>query len=383
MAGAVFAAMERALLTNDTTIEFVAATRAHAPVQRRASRPRSSILLWATVLAVPHRHHVEVPQQAPIRSSAGRRSPAIVRVFLRFDAGPVSCSRRSTRQPRAVGRTRRTTSSWRSTPVSLGYVGFTSPRSRCGVVTGRSARAGSPSQADVVRGAFRRRRARRGWSYEARLAAWAGPGGERIVPPWSPARTCTGDGANARMLRVRDLTCSRHVLVDDPRHAPQLCFDSVHSFTESRIWILRSSQIVLTSIGLIGWRGDRLRSPGRIDSRRRGAFLFNNLLFAVFVCSPRHGVLIEAIGGASPSAGRSTCSSDPRLRALLLMAVTRAAVAQDEGRDAGATAAGSACSVRRADRRRGARPRPRSAGVTARASPRVRARQVILATSRT
>jgi cytochrome c-type biogenesis protein CcmF len=35
---------------------------------------------------------------------------------------------------------------------------------------------------------------------------------------------------------------------------------------------------------LIGWRGDQLRSPGRIDSplSREGAFLANNLLFAVF-----------------------------------------------------------------------------------------------------
>jgi cytochrome c-type biogenesis protein CcmF len=67
--------------------------------------------------------------------------------------------------------------------------------------------------------------------------------------------------------------------------------DSVHSFTESGIglWILSFfALIVLTSIGLIGWRGDRLRSPGRIDSplSREGAFLFNNLLFAVFaLCS--------------------------------------------------------------------------------------------------
>ena len=38
------------------------------------------------------------------------------------------------------------------------------------------------------------------------------------------------------------------------------------------------------SIGLIGWRGDRLRSPGVIDSpiSREGAFLANNVLFAVF-----------------------------------------------------------------------------------------------------
>ena len=34
----------------------------------------------------------------------------------------------------------------------------------------------------------------------------------------------------------------------------------------------------------MAWRGDRLRSPGRIDSpiSREGAFLANNLLFGAF-----------------------------------------------------------------------------------------------------
>ncbi len=42
--------------------------------------------------------------------------------------------------------------------------------------------------------------------------------------------------------------------------------------------------IVVVSVGLIGWRGDRLRSPGTIDSplSREGAFLANNVLFSVF-----------------------------------------------------------------------------------------------------
>ena len=42
--------------------------------------------------------------------------------------------------------------------------------------------------------------------------------------------------------------------------------------------------VVATGVGLIFWRGDRLRSPGSIDSpiSREGAFLVNNLLFAAF-----------------------------------------------------------------------------------------------------
>jgi cytochrome c-type biogenesis protein CcmF len=42
--------------------------------------------------------------------------------------------------------------------------------------------------------------------------------------------------------------------------------------------------VVLVSLGLIAWRGDRLRSPGVMDSpvSREGAFLANNVIFTVF-----------------------------------------------------------------------------------------------------
>ena len=41
---------------------------------------------------------------------------------------------------------------------------------------------------------------------------------------------------------------------------------------------------VAVSLGLIAWRGDRLRSPGAIDSplSREGAFLANNVIFTLF-----------------------------------------------------------------------------------------------------
>ena len=62
---------------------------------------------------------------------------------------------------------------------------------------------------------------------------------------------------------------------------------SVHSFSQSSIgpWLLTFFGIVVGSgIILIGWRGDKLRSPGAIDSpiSREGAFLANNVLFAAF-----------------------------------------------------------------------------------------------------
>ncbi len=63
--------------------------------------------------------------------------------------------------------------------------------------------------------------------------------------------------------------------------------NSIHAFGEGAVgpWLLAFfGLIVVVSLGLIAWRGDRLRSPGAIDSpmSREGAFLANNVLFTVF-----------------------------------------------------------------------------------------------------
>jgi cytochrome c-type biogenesis protein CcmF len=62
---------------------------------------------------------------------------------------------------------------------------------------------------------------------------------------------------------------------------------SVHAFTEGSIgaWLLGFFGLtVAVTLGLIGWRADRLRAPGSVDSpvSREGAFLANNVLFAGF-----------------------------------------------------------------------------------------------------
>ena len=62
---------------------------------------------------------------------------------------------------------------------------------------------------------------------------------------------------------------------------------SVHAFSNGSIGPYLLSffgLIVVVSLGLIAWRGDRLRSPGAIDSplSREGAFLANNVVFTVF-----------------------------------------------------------------------------------------------------
>lgn len=62
---------------------------------------------------------------------------------------------------------------------------------------------------------------------------------------------------------------------------------SVHAFGDGPVgtWLLAFfGLIVVVSLGLIAWRGDRLRSPGSIDSplSREASFLANNVLFTVW-----------------------------------------------------------------------------------------------------
>jgi len=88
--------------------------------------------------------------------------------------------------------------------------------------------------------------------------------------------------------------------------------NSVHAFSQSSIgaWLLTFLGVAaVTGIGLIAWRGDRLRTPGRIDSpvSREGAFLANNLLFAGFAFVVLLGtvfpLLVEALRNEKLSVG--------------------------------------------------------------------------------
>ena len=87
---------------------------------------------------------------------------------------------------------------------------------------------------------------------------------------------------------------------------------SVHSFTESGVGpaILGFfAVIVAVSLVLIAWRGDQLRTPGRIAApiSREGAFLANNALFAAFAFVVLLGtvfpLLVEAFDGRTISVG--------------------------------------------------------------------------------
>ena len=88
--------------------------------------------------------------------------------------------------------------------------------------------------------------------------------------------------------------------------------ESVHAFSDSDIgiWLLSFfGLVVAVTLGLIGWRGDRLRAPGRVDSplSREGSFLVNNVLFAGFAFVVLLGTVFplvaEAINDRAVSVG--------------------------------------------------------------------------------
>jgi cytochrome c-type biogenesis protein CcmF len=89
--------------------------------------------------------------------------------------------------------------------------------------------------------------------------------------------------------------------------------NSVHAFSQSAIgpWLLTFLGLcAFTAVGLVAWRGDKLRAPGRIDSpmSREAAFLLNNLLFAGFALVVLTGtvfpLLVEALQNKQITVGQ-------------------------------------------------------------------------------
>ena len=87
---------------------------------------------------------------------------------------------------------------------------------------------------------------------------------------------------------------------------------SVHAFSNSDIGPLLLGffgAVLAGGVGLIAWRGDRLRTPGGIDAAvsREGAFLLNNLLFVAFAFVVLLGtvfpLLYEALRGQQVTVG--------------------------------------------------------------------------------
>jgi cytochrome c-type biogenesis protein CcmF len=109
--------------------------------------------------------------------------------------------------------------------------------------------------------------------------------------------------------------------------------DSVHAFSDSLIGPLLLgffALVVLVTCGLIAWRGESLRAPGRLDAAvsREGSFLVNNLLFAGFAFVVLLGtvfpLVVEAVNGERITVGEpffDTMAMPIGLALLFLMAV--------------------------------------------------------------
>ncbi len=104
--------------------------------------------------------------------------------------------------------------------------------------------------------------------------------------------------------------------------------ESVHAFADGAVgpWLLAFFGVTsATSIGLIAWRGDQLRSPGAIDApvSREASFLANNLLFGalafVVLLGTVFPLVAEAWDGTRLTIGRPYFDSLGRPLGLALL----------------------------------------------------------------
>jgi cytochrome c-type biogenesis protein CcmF len=209
----------------------------------------------------------------------------------------------------------------------LGYVGFTVPFAFAvaALVTGRVGEgwlvetrrwtlfAWGFLTAGIVLGAW--------WSYE--VLGWGGywkwdPVENASFLPWLTGTAYLHSvmvQERRGMLRVWNLSllCATFALTILGTFLTRSgVVESVHAFSNGQVGpILLGffALIVAVSVGLIGWRADRLHSPGRIDSplSREGAFLANNVVFAAFAFVVLLGtvfpLVVEAVNGERLSVG--------------------------------------------------------------------------------
>ncbi len=367
LAGSVLAivAMERALITRDFTVAYVAdngssATPALFNVATLWASLEGSILLWALVLAgyiaaVTWKFRDRITD--PMVGWALLVMFAVAVFFFGLMAGPVGPADPFVAFDPPLGYDgpgpnpllqEHILMAVHPPMLYLGYVGFTVPFAFAiaALVTGRLGEgwlvetrrwtliAWGFLTAGIVLGAW--------WAYE--VLGWGGYWG------WDPVE-------NASFLPWLTATAYLHSVMVQERNGllrvwnlALICatfsltilgtfltrsgvIESVHAFTESRIGPALLSffaVIVLLTVGLIGWRGDLLRSKGRIDSpvSREGSLLLNNLFFAGFAFMVLLGtvfpLVVEALQDERISVGRpyfDRMSTGVGLALLFLMAV--------------------------------------------------------------
>jgi cytochrome c-type biogenesis protein CcmF len=209
----------------------------------------------------------------------------------------------------------------------LGYVGFTVPFmfGMAALVTGRFGEGwlADTRRATLVAWCFLSAGILLGawWSYE--VLGWGGywawdPVENASLLPWLTATAFIHSvivQERRGMLRVWNLSlviATFCLTILGTFLTRSGVINSVHAFTESAIgpWLLGFLAVVAAAgIGLIAWRGDSLRSAGKIDSpvSRESAFLANNLLFAglafVVLLGTVYPLLAEALQGRQLSVG--------------------------------------------------------------------------------
>ena len=336
-----FTVMERALITRDFTVAFVAEHGSHRTpalynVATLWSALEGSILLWVLILAgyvvaVTWRFRDRLAD--PMVAWALLVLFVVCTFFFMLLAGPAFPFARF--QPWAgfdgPGPNpllqNHVLMAFHPPVLYLGYVGFTVPFAFAigALVTGRMGEgwlvstrrwtllAWGALTVGIMLGAW--------WSYE--VLGWGGywawdPVENASFLPWLTGTAFLHSvmvQERRGMLRVWNLsllsaTFALTILGTFITRSGVL--DSVHAFTESGMGpmlLAFFALVVATTVGLIAWRGDDLSSGGEIDSpmSRTGAFLANNLLFGSFAFVVLLGtvfpLLIEAANGSRISVG--------------------------------------------------------------------------------
>jgi cytochrome c-type biogenesis protein CcmF len=343
LGGAVLAtvAMERALITHDFSLAFVAANNSRSTpllytVTGMWSALAGSILLWGLILAgyiVAMVWRFRRQAADPLVAWATLVTLVVAAFFFGLMAGPSDPFRTVAGAVPANGLgpnvllQDNALVAFHPPILYLGFVGFTIPFAFAiaSLVTGRIGEgwqlatrrwtlfAWAFLTVGIVLGAW--------WSYQ--VLGWGGfwawdPVENASFLPWLCATAYLHSvlvQERRGLLRVWNLslviaTFSLTILGTFLTRSGVI--ESVHAFSDSDIGPLLLGffgLVMATGVGLIAWRGDALRSPGGIDSMasREGAFLVNNLLFVAFAFVVLLGtvfpLLYEAFRGQQVTVG--------------------------------------------------------------------------------
>ena len=343
LAGAVVAtvAMERALITHDFSLAFVAANNSRSTpllytITGMWSALAGSILLWGLILAgyiVAMVWRFRRQAADPLVAWATLVTLVVAAFFFGLMAGPSDPFRTVAGAVPANGLgpnvllQDNALVAFHPPILYLGFVGFTIPFAFAiaSLVTGRIGEgwqlatrrwtlfAWAFLTVGIVLGAW--------WSYQ--VLGWGGfwawdPVENASFLPWLCATAYLHSvlvQERRGLLRVWNLslviaTFSLTILGTFLTRSGVIA--SVHAFSDSDIGPLLLGffgLVMATGVGLIAWRGDALRSPGGIDSMasREGAFLVNNLLFVAFAFVVLLGtvfpLLYEAFRGQQVTVG--------------------------------------------------------------------------------